>query len=60
MTSCLLTFVTRWSTNAAACVANNESAIALVQAVSTTTALTLNASASFAGNVVSYICIGRL
>lgn len=57
-TTCVLTFNQTWTT-APSCFANNETSIVLVQAVSTTTTVTLNVTLPFgASDVVSYNCVG--
>lgn len=55
VTSCTLTFANSFS-SAPQCFANDESSVRLVQAVGTTTTVTLASAASMNGEVVSYFC----
>jgi hypothetical protein len=57
VTSCTLTFSLPAFTNAPHCVANNETQILLVQAISTTTTLTLNSATTFDEDVLSWVCL---
>lgn len=57
ISSCTITFNASW-TNAPACVANNETAILLVRAVSTQTTVVLSVATTFQSDTVSYMCLG--
>jgi len=57
-TSCTVTFATTW-TNAPACTVTNETTANLARAVSTTTTVVLSGT-FVAGDVLSYICLGRV
>jgi hypothetical protein len=57
VTSCVFTFARQYLT-APACIANNETTAQDMQAISTTTTLTLN-GADFQSDVISYLCVGR-
>ena len=57
-TSCTVTFATTW-TNAPACMVTNETTANLARAVSTTTTVVLSGT-FVAGDVLSYICLGRV
>lgn len=57
-TSCTVTFTTTW-TNAPACMVNNETTANLARATSTTTTVIL-AGTFVAGDVLAYMCIGRV
>ena len=57
-TSCTITFATAW-TNAPACMVTNETTANLARAVSTTTTVTLSGTL-VAGDVLAYMCIGRV
>jgi hypothetical protein len=57
-TSCTLTFATAW-TNAPACMVTNETSANLARAVSTTTTVILSGTL-VAGDVLAYICFGRI
>jgi hypothetical protein len=54
-TSCAMTFTRPWSAKPI-CHCNNETAIVVCQAVSTTTTLTLNSAAAMNSNVLTYTC----
>lgn len=57
-TSCTVTFTTAW-TNAPACTVTNETTANLLRATSTTTTVIL-AGTMVAGDVLAYICLGRV
>lgn len=57
-TSCTITFATTW-TNAPACMVTNETTPNLARAVSTTTTVILSGTL-VAGDVLAYICFGRI
>jgi len=57
-TSCTITFATAW-TNAPACMVTNETTPNLARAVSTTTTVILSGTL-VAGDVLAYICFGRI
>jgi hypothetical protein len=58
VTSCTIPFATAFA-NPPICTANDNSDFLVLKPSASTTALTLAAQSSFAGDTLSYICIGR-
>jgi hypothetical protein len=58
VTACTMNFPLTWS-NAPPCVVQNETTEQTLRPVSSTTALVINSSTSFAGDVINYICNGQ-
>ncbi len=57
--SCTVTFTKPYETNAPSCFLNDASNILFTEATTTTSALTINATVNFAGDSISYFCVGR-
>ncbi|MGI9073466.1 MAG: hypothetical protein ACR2JB_19645 [Bryobacteraceae bacterium] len=57
-TSCTIPFATAFA-NPPICTANDNSGFLVLKSSASTTALTLSAQSSFAGDSLSYICIGK-
>lgn len=58
-TSCTLTFTKPYETNAPACFVNDATNILFTEATTSTSALTILATTTFAGDAISYFCVGR-
>lgn len=59
VTSCVLTFVNPYETNPPICFVNDGTNVLFTEATTTAAALTIHATASFGGDNVSYLCVGR-
>jgi hypothetical protein len=59
ITSCILTFITPYETNAPNCFVNDNANILFVDATTTASSLTIRTTANFSGDTVSYFCVGR-
>lgn len=59
VTSCILTFAKPYETNAPTCITNDATNILFTAASTSVSSMTVRATAGFAGDAISYLCIGR-